>query len=194
MGMAAPYKVIAIGVSAGGLATLPVIINNLPADFPMAVIVVQHAADDSGSFLAEYLNRSSAIAVQEAAEKEPIRPAVVYIAPPGYHLLVEEDATFSLSVDERVNYSRPSIDVLFESAAETFADRLIGLILTGASNDGSKGLEIIKSHGGLAIVQDPATAEADFMPRSAIQTVDVDHILPLDKIAPFLIGLRDSYV
>jgi len=127
--------------------------------------------------------------VKFADEKELILPGRVYIAPPNYHLMIEEDRTFSLSIDEPVNFARPSIDVLFETAAEVYGQGLIGVILTGANDDGSFGLKRIKDHGGLCIVQHPDTAEVEAMPRSAIATTDVDHILPIDGMGPFLCGL-----
>jgi two-component system chemotaxis response regulator CheB len=118
-------------------------------------------------------------------------PGMAYLAPPNYHLLLEPDRTFTLTIDERVNYARPSIDVLFETAAEAYKDKLIGIILTGANNDGSKGLKKIKEFGGLAIVQDPETAEVASMPRAAILTSVVDHIIPLEEIAPLLNSLNE---
>jgi two-component system chemotaxis response regulator CheB len=124
--------------------------------------------------------------VKLAEDKEPPRPAVIYLAPPDYHLLVEADYSLALSQEDRVNYSRPSIDVLFESAAEVYLDTLIGVIMTGANADGSKGLMKIKSYGGLTVVQAPETAEVDTMPMSAIDSVDVDYIMPLDKLGVFL--------
>ena len=116
----------------------------------------------------------------------------IYIAPPNYHLLVEADRTFSLSIDEPVNYARPSIDVLFETAADVYKTNLIGVILTGANTDGSHGLKRIKETGGLSVVQDPSTAEADTMPRAAIAAVDVDYVLPLEEIGKVLTMLADG--
>ena len=130
--------------------------------------------------------------VKQADEKEKIVPAMIYIAPPNYHLLVEDDRTFSLSVDELVNFSRPSIDVLFESAADAYGKRLIGIILTGANSDGSNGLKKIKECGGMAIVQDPESSEADTMPRAAIKATKVDYVLPLEEIGTFLRKLGDG--
>jgi two-component system chemotaxis response regulator CheB len=133
------------------------------------------------------LNHNSRLTVKEADEKEPIEKGTVYIAPPNYHLLVEKDRTFSLTVDERVNFARPSINVLFETAAEAYQDKLIGIILTGSSDDGTNGLIKIKEKGGLVIAQDPATAESPFMPAAAIARVNVDYILPLKGISSLLI-------
>lgn len=180
------YKAMVIGVSAGGLDALSTILPELPADFPIPVLVVQHLHHASDNFLAIHLDNLSKIKVKEAEEGEKIRPGIAYIAPPGYHLLVEEDETLSLSVDEAVNYARPSIDVLFETAADVYATALIGVILTGANDDGSRGLKKIKDEGGLAIVQDPKTAYVEIMPLAALQMVEADHILPLKEIGPFL--------
>ena len=132
------------------------------------------------------LNESCPLTVKEADEKEPIKPGFVYIAPANYHLLVEQNKTLSLSIDSKVCYSRPSIDVLFETAAEAYLSGLIGIILTGANDDGTIGLKKIKEKGGLTIAQDPATAESGVMPLSAIRENVVDQILPLAEIASFL--------
>jgi len=181
------HEAIVIGVSAGGLTALSTIVPSLPEGFPLPVTVVQHRRPNSDGFLAAHLNERSPLPVKEVDDKEPIRPGVVYLAPADYHVLIEEDGTFSLSVDERVRYSRPSIDVLFHSAADVYADKTIGVILTGANADGSEGLKHIKQRGGLAIVQDPATAEAECMPQEAINATRVDRILRLEDIGPFLV-------
>jgi len=180
------FEAIAIGVSAGGLAALAQILPKFKKDFPLAVLIVQHMRRDSDGFLWRHLDTLSRLTVKEAEDKEAIQPQTVYIAPPDYHLLVEPDRTLSLSAEARVNFSRPSIDVLFETAAETYQQRLIGVILTGANNDGTRGLKTIKSYGGLAVVQSPESAESDAMPRSAIEEVAVDHIVPLDRMGQFL--------
>ncbi len=179
-------EAIAIGVSAGGLEALLAIIPRLPQNYSLSVFVVQHMGEGSDRFLSDYLNEKSEIRVKEAEDKETIEKGRVYIAPSGYHLLIEEDKTFGLSVDPRINYARPSIDVLFESAAEAYFESLIGVVLTGASSDGTKGLKKIKELGGLTLVQDPSTAKADVMPRSAIAATHVDHVLPLKEIGEFL--------
>ena len=181
-----PFEAMVIGVSAGGLAALGKILPELSEDFPLAVLIVQHMRRDADGFLWRHLDTLSRLTVKEAEDKEAIQPKTVYIAPPDYHLLVEPDRTLSLSADERVNFSRPSIDVLFETAAEVYQQRLIGVILTGANNDGTHGLQTIKSYGGLAVVQSPESAESDAMPRSAIAEVAVDHIVPLDRMGQFL--------
>ncbi len=180
------YDAVVIGVSAGGLKALRTILPALSPYFPVPVLVVQHLSPQADDFLARFLNEISQVKVKEADEKEPLLPGTVYLAPPNYHLLVETDKTLSLSVEGRVNYARPSIDVLFLTASEAFGARLIGLVLTGANDDGSRGLKRIKQRGGLALVQDPATADADHMPRAAITAANPDAIIPLQEIAAFL--------
>jgi two-component system chemotaxis response regulator CheB len=182
------YDVIVIGSSAGGLRALMELLINLPADYPIPIIIVQHLLDGKDSFLAEYLNEKTAIIVKEANDKEPIENGCAYLAPPGYHLLIEDDHSLSLSMDPRVNFSRPSIDVLFDSAAFVYEQRCIGIVLTGASGDGSQGLHRIKANGGLTLVQDPATAEFNTMPKAAIQATEVDHVFNLDEMGRFLIS------
>ncbi len=187
------FEAIVIGISVGGMNALSTILPCLPGNFALTVIIVQHLHPSSGSYLARTLNERCKLTVKEADEKEEIKPGLVYIAPPDYHLLIEDNRTFSFCVGERVNYTRPSIDVLFESASDVYFSRLIGIILTGANNDGSQGLKIIKERGGLTIVQDPETAESAFMPRAAIAATEVEHILPLEQIGPFLVKLaRDK--
>ena len=136
------------------------------------------------------------LTVKEADEKEHLEAGIVYLAPPNYHLMVEKDKTLSLTVDERFNYSRPSIDILFESAAEVFGPQLIGVVLTGANSDGSYGLKTIKAAGGLVVVEDPATAEVKTMPQAALDMLFpdyvADHVLPLEKIGPLLVRIAHS--
>jgi len=186
------YKAVVIGSSAGGLNALKVLFRGLESRFKLPVIIVQHISPDAENYLIHILNELKKLNVKEADEKEtPVR-GMVYVAPPNYHLLIEADQTFSLTVDERVNYARPSIDVLFETAAEAYQDSLIGIILTGANHDGSNGLKRIKELGGLTIVQDPETAEVDSMPRAALLSTQVDKVLPIDEIAPFLNSLIEN--
>jgi len=186
------YEAVVIGVSAGGLRALAALLAVLPAAFPLPVAVVQHVQAGSDGFLAEYLNERCAVVVKEADDKEALRPGWVYLAPAGYHLLIEEERSFGLSIDPRVNYSRPSIDVLFESAARVYQERCIGIVLTGANRDGSAGLQAIKRGGGLAVVQDPANAEFEAMPLAAIGAGPVDHILPLEDIGSLLLALASG--
>ncbi len=183
------YEAIVIGASRGGMEALHAVLRHLPEDFSLSMVVVQHLHAGSGDFLADYLNGACKLKVKQADEKEGIVPGVIYVAPADYHLLVEEDRSFSLTIDAPVNYSRPSIDVLFEAAADVYGASLAGVILTGANADGSNGLKRIKELGGLAIAQDPETAEADVMPRAAIAATEVDHVLPVEQIGPFLAKL-----
>jgi len=164
----------------------------LAPDFPMPVLIVQHMSRLSEGILSRLLDEVSQVRVKEAEDKESAVPGVVYIAPANYHLLVEEDGSLALSLEERVNFARPAVDVLFEAAADVYGPRLIGVVLTGANDDGSRGLKKIKERGGLTIVQDPATAEADAMPRAAIAASRVDYILPLAEIGPLLNSLADG--
>ncbi len=179
------FKAVVIGTSAGGFHALQVILGALPNDFEFPIIIVQHRMASSNA-LPELLNHTTQLRVKEAEDKEPLVAGTVYVAPADYHLLVEKDGRLQLSEDERENFSRPSIDVLFESAADAFGDKLIGVLLTGASRDGAKGLGKIKAYQGCTIVQDPRTAEFKVMPQSAIAELRVDHILPLEEISNFL--------
>lgn len=183
------FSAVAIGVSSGGLHALEVLLGGLPADFPLPLLIVQHIGPESGSGLARLLNRCSPLQVKEADEHEPIRSGTAFLAPSNYHLLVEQDRSLTLSVDPRVSFARPSVDVLFESAAEVFGPELIGVVLTGANSDGSRGLRRIKQRGGLTIVQDPADAAARQMPEAALAATEVDHVLALADVAPLLVEL-----
>jgi len=181
------HRAIVIGSSAGGLMALKTILGLLKKDLSVPIIIVQHTGPNAGDYMVRYLDSISGLKVKEADEKEKLTPGTVYIAPPNYHLLVESDETLSLSLDERINYSRPSIDVLFESASDVFAADLIGIVLTGANHDGSQGLKRIKASGGLAVVQAPESAEVPVMPQSAIAAIGVpDYVLPLEGIAELL--------
>jgi two-component system chemotaxis response regulator CheB len=181
-------KIIVIGTSAGGLAALQVLLPALSEDFPAPLVVVQHRSKEPGSRLCDFLQKSSRLPVGEPEDKEPIRPGRVYLAPRDYHLLIEA-GNFALSTDAPVYFARPSIDVLFESAADAYGEKVVGVILTGANRDGAQGLTRIKAAGGLALVQEPSTAQAREMPEAAIAATGVDRILPLSEMAPFLINL-----
>jgi two-component system chemotaxis response regulator CheB len=179
-------RAVVIGGSAGGMQALAVILPALPADFALPVAIVIHVKEDTAGYLATYLNGLCTLPVVEGLDKEPFKAGTIHVAPAGYHLLIEGDESLALSVDAPVSFARPAIDVLFESAAEVYGDGLIGIVLTGANRDGSQGLKRIKERGGLTIVQDPAAAEASFMPLAAIEATAVDHVLPLSEIGPFL--------
>lgn len=181
------YEAVVIGASAGGFQALQEILAPLPADFRLAMVIVLHRRPGPDDLLASTLNETSALPVKEADPDDRIEPGRVYLAPADYHLLVEPDKRLSLSIDARICYSRPAIDILFETAAETYRAGLIGLILSGASRDGTAGLCQIRAQGGLTIAQDPATATASLMPQSAIQEEVIDQILTLAELAPFLL-------
>lgn len=183
------FKAVAIGVSTGGVSALKLILGALPADFPIPVMVVTHIAPDSNDGLALLLDSLCAIRVKEADEQEILTPGTVYLAPANYHMLVERGGTLSLTIDPPVNFARPSVDVLLDSAAEIYGSELIGIILTGAGNDGSKGLLSIKERGGLAIVQDPDDAEIGSMPRSALQLLEADYVVILKQVSTLLMKL-----
>jgi len=185
------YKAIVIGTSAGGLFVLFDLLKQLPADYPIPIIIVQHRAKDQRDLLEEILQSRCRICIRQAEEKENISAGNVYIAPPDYHLLIENDYTLSLSDDAHVRYSRPSIDVLFESAAFAYGPALIGIILTGANSDGAAGLATIKKEGGVTIAQDPKEAAFPMMPEAAIKK-GVDYIWTIEKISTFLLEQADT--
>ena len=176
-----------VGASLGGFDALKILLGGLPPDLPAPVVVVQHQGTSSGE-LSGLLQRYSALSVCEAEDKEGISPGHVYLAPAGYHLLVEP-GSFALSTDAPVQYARPSIDVTFESAAEAYGAGVVGVVLTGAGRDGAIGLAHVKRRGGRAIVQDPATAHRSDMPAAALASVAVEWVLPLAEIAPRIVAL-----
>ena len=183
-----PYELIVVGCSWGGVAALGRLLEHLPEEVELPIAIAQHRAPESlrGGF-ERSLARHVARPVVEAGDKDPIEPGHVYVAPPDYHLLVER-GSFALSVDEHVRHARPSIDVLFESAADTYGARVIGVVLTGANADGADGLARIVERGGAALVQDPATAEAPEMPRAALAATRAT-VLPLERIGAYLADL-----
>lgn len=180
---------VVIGVSAGGMTALKTILPKLPRDFDLPIIIVSHRHPESDDFLERHLDSECAVTVKRACHNEKITPGTVYIAPPNHHLRITENFTFSLSQTPPVNHARPSIDVLFDSAAHVYGRQLTGIVLTGANDDGSRGLKKIKDTGGLTAAQDPETAEMPHMPRAAIAAANPPHIIPLLKIPEFLIGL-----
>ena len=173
----------------GGMAALGQIFGVLPADFSVPIVVAQHRFRTSGEALPDFLRRRSNLSVVDATDKQWIHPGHVYLAPANYHLLVDRGGELSLSVDAAVAYSRPSIDVLFESAADAYPGQVIGVVLTGANADGARGAKRIKERGGFVVVQDPKTAESPEMPTAAIAETRVDRVLPLNRIGPFLVEL-----
>jgi two-component system chemotaxis response regulator CheB len=181
------FDAIVMGASAGGLHALTRILQLLPPNYQLPVVVVQHRSKDQRNLLEEVLQQKCKVHIKQADEKELIQRGTVYIAPPDYHLLIESNGSFSLSFDPPVNFSRPSIDVLFETAADVFKQRLLGIILTGANSDGAQGIKKISLLGGTTIAQDPETADHPEMPRAAINTGHVQHILNPDAIGDFLL-------
>jgi len=183
---------IAIGVSAGGFEALSALVTQMPAKFSIPIAIVQHRSIDSGAYLAKHLDNKSQINVKDVFDKEPIKAGSVYLAPPDYHLLVERGEYFSLSRDEKVNYSRPSIDVFFETVAEIYPKKCLAIILTGKNNDGAIGLAKIAATGGLAIVQDPKSAYALEMPIAAINNVPTATVLSLSGIVEYLLSFNQN--
>ncbi|MFO7896337.1 MAG: chemotaxis protein CheB [Candidatus Cloacimonadales bacterium] len=182
-------KQIAIGASAGGIQALNYLLAALPTQISTSIIIVEHLAAEQNEILIDIFNRQTANPVLFAEDKMPLEAGKIYVAPPNFHLLMEDAATFALSVDQKVNYSRPSIDVFLESAAAVFGKNLLAIILTGANNDGSAALEMIKQMHGTTIAQAPAEAEYKAMPTAAIATGKIDHVLDLAKIATLLAKL-----
>jgi two-component system, chemotaxis family, protein-glutamate methylesterase/glutaminase len=182
-------EAVVIGASAGALEALSVILPALPKDFRLPIFVVVHVPPDRQSVMAELFEAKCSLAVREAEDKEPISGGTIYFAPPDYHLLIEADRTLSLSSDEPVLFSRPSIDVLFESAADAYGPALIAIVLTGANGDGADGLAAVVDAGGTALVQDPRGAFASAMPEAAIHACPGARVMSLGAIAHFLEGV-----
>ena len=182
----AKAEAIVIGASAGALEALSSILPLLPVNYGLPVIIVVHVPPDKKSIMAELFQAKCDIEVHEAEDKEPIRGGTVYFAPPDYHLLVETDKSLSLSNDEPVLYSRPSLDVLFESAADAYGAALIGIVLTGASRDGAQGMRAVVEGGGVALVQDPKDAFASAMPEAAIEICPSARVMSVSAIAAYL--------
>jgi two-component system chemotaxis response regulator CheB len=176
-------EAIVMGCSAGGLSALQRILPGLDRRLRVPIVICCHTGSADVSLLVELLGRVSALPVVEAQERAPADPGVVHVAPSGYHLLVEENFRFSLSVDARVTYARPSIDVLFDTAASAWQEKLVAVLLTGANSDGANGLAAVRQGGGYAIVQDPQSAEADVMPLAGLEVAGADACLTLDAIA-----------
>jgi two-component system chemotaxis response regulator CheB len=185
----ASASVVVLAASAGGLTALSHVISPLPDDFGAAVLIVQHVDPRHPSLLAQILGRRTVLPVHEATDGEQLRPSTVYIAPPDNHLLVNPEGTVSLTHSELVHFVRPSADLLFESAATSYASMTIAVVLTGTGRDGSAGVRAVKRMGGTVIAQDRATSQFYGMPAAAIDTGDVDHVLPVDQIAETLVSL-----
>lgn len=183
-------KVVIIGGSAGGLNALLQILPDLHSLNSFALVIVLHRRGTDDLTLEELIKLKTAIQVKAIEDKELLLPGFVYVAPSNYHLLFEKDGTFSLDTSEKVNYSRPSIDVSFESAAEVYGDSLIGILLSGSNSDGTEGLKDIQKAGGIIIVQDPKTADMSFMPNNAINNTTPDYVLNLQEILNLLISIN----
>lgn len=180
-------RAIVIGASAGAVEALSQILPALPADYPLPILIVVHIPPDRKNMLAPLFQAKCRMVVREAEDKEPALGGVIYFAPPDYHLLVEAEGTLSLSTDDLVLYSRPSIDVLFESAADAFGPALVGIVLTGANEDGAKGLKAIADAGGTALVEDPLSAYVNTMPMAALNECATARAMPLTAIADYLV-------
>ena len=182
------YELVVVGVSAGGLQALCTIAGALTVDFSMAVVIVQHRSMDSYA-LCDVRQDCTRLPIHEITDKEPIVAGNIFLAPPDYHVLVER-GYFSLSVDDPIRHSRPSIDLMFETAADAYGRDVIGVVLTGANHDGAYGLRQIVDRGGAAIVQDPATAEVAVMPRAALAAVPEATVVAVEDVAPLLLSLQ----
>lgn len=182
------YDLVVVGTSWGGLDALRTLVSGLPDTFKMAVTLVQHRHKDSDDLLCTLLQEQSVLEVCEVEDKMPLEQGRIYVAPPDYHTLVEP-GHFSLNTEAPVRFSRPSIDVTFLSAADSYGPRTVGIVLTGANADGSEGLRRISDRGGLAIIQDPATAESTFMPVSAMKAVPRARVMALVEMTKFIVSL-----
>ena len=177
---------ILIGASAGSVDALMKILPALPAGYPFPILVVVHLSPNAKSIMSEIFAPRCALRVKEAEDKESLQPGTIYFAPPNYHLLVEEDETLALSSDEPVLFSRPAIDILFESAADAYGEGAVGIVLTGANEDGTHGLQAIDAAGGTCIVQDASQAQAPQMPAAALKRTPSAQVLSLQEIAQYL--------
>lgn len=175
-----------IGGSAGSLEVLLKVLPDLEVKLLFPIIIVLHRKSGQDNILVDLLASKTKLSVKELQEKEEISAGIIYIAPPNYHLLIENNKTFSLDASEKINFSRPSIDVAFESAAEIYGDQLVGLLLSGANSDGTAGLQKIKQNGGKAVVQNPKTSVVSIMPESALENVLVDAVLNAEEIASYI--------
>jgi two-component system chemotaxis response regulator CheB len=180
---------VVIGASAGGVEALSILLPALPSRTPMALMIVVNLPRDRPSLLVDIFSRKCAIKVREAQDKEPIEGGTVYFAPSNYHLLVDPGPQLALSVDDLVHHSRPSIDVLFESAAYVYRERLLGIILTGANGDGAEGLAMVHDRGGITVVQEPGTAHSSQMVVAAQRLRTPDYVMTLEEIAEMLVNL-----
>jgi two-component system chemotaxis response regulator CheB len=184
-----PFAIVAIAASAGGLTALTSVLGSLPAEFPAAIVAVQHLDPRHRSLMAEIIGRQSKLPVHQAVHGSHVRTGHIYLAPPDHHLLINRDGSVNLTQTELVNFVRPSADLLFESVAASYGKRAIAVVLTGSGHDGSMGVTAVKQRGGTVIAQDEASSEFFSMPSAAIRTGMVDFVLPLDRIAGALLTL-----
>jgi two-component system chemotaxis response regulator CheB len=191
--IAMPYSIVAVGTSWGGLSAMTKLLGSLPEDFPIPIVVVQHRSKDSDRLLVQLLQDATGLKVCEIEDKDVLSAGTVHIAPADYHVLVES-GYLSLTLEEPVRFSRPSIDVMFTSAADAYGPATIGVILTGANEDGAEGLADIVKRGGTALIQDPKTAEIKIMPESALKATPTAEVLSLDNLASRLIELGGQAV
>jgi two-component system chemotaxis response regulator CheB len=182
--------ILVIGGSAGSLEALLQFLPGLKKDIPFAIVIVLHRKGDSESMLSDLLQSRTVIPVREIEDKEKMLPSMIYVAPGNYHLLVEKDHIFSLDVSEKINYSRPSIDVSFETAADVFGEGAAALLLSGANADGTEGLKCIREKGGIVLVQQPSSAEVSYMPQQALREIKPDAVLSTEEIAGYINALK----
>lgn len=183
------FKVVIIGGSAGSLNVLMQILPQLSPIKSFAIVIVVHRKSTDEQTFEELIEIKSAVKVKQVEDKVPFLPGFIYIAPSNYHLLFEKNNTLSLDISEKVNYSRPSIDVSFESAAEVYKDKLVGILLSGSNADGTEGLKAIQKEGGTVIIQNPESAEMSFMPNHAIQNTRPDYVLNITEILQFILSI-----
>jgi two-component system chemotaxis response regulator CheB len=183
------YDLVVVAASAGGIHALSVVVGALPEDFPAAVVVVQHLDPRHRSLIDDILSRRTKLSVRQVSTGDRVEPGTVFVAPPDHHVLVSADGSFTLSKAELVHFVRPSADLLFESAAGSYGDRVIGVVLTGTGSDGSMGVEAVKKAGGTVIAESRESAQFFGMPEAAIRTGSVDFELSLDEIGPALVTL-----
>ncbi|WP_138994851.1 chemotaxis protein CheB [Larkinella sp. C7] len=184
------FKAVVIGGSAGSIEVLLKLLPALSSPLPVALMIVLHRKNSTDSSLADLLSSKTMIPLHEVEDKDPVITGAIYLAPADYHLLIEKDEVFSLDDSEKVNYSRPSLDVTFESAADVYGSSLVGILLSGANADGTAGLNLIKTRGGFLIAQKPETAQAAFMPQHAILNAPIDRVLDVDEMAVFINSLN----
>jgi two-component system, chemotaxis family, protein-glutamate methylesterase/glutaminase len=185
-------QLVVIGGSSGSLQVIFHVLSHLPLHYPVPILLVIHRGNSADSFLLDLLILKSNLPVREVEEKEKIRQSQIYLAPADYHVLIETDKTFSLDYSEKLNFSRPSIDASFISAASAYGKHLTGILLSGANEDGAEGLRAIKERGGYTIIQDPEDAAVNYMPRKASQKSKIDESLTTEEITSYLISLMPA--